>query len=195
MKHDCVFVALCYLCPGIHQVPAVFGVSSITGKVALCEVIKAEASVPALHISHLSCYQLDQQPAGKPPSPRRLTTRDVSVFSSYGLSTSESAAAHLILSYVRNLEFEVFPPDQVGPVLIISAVSAFLMESWVARSGNNSGSSVRKKRTRCFQNGLHFKIQSLSFSLSSFNCFCNVWLFKSGFMFIFYNLLHVRVLS
>lgn len=36
--------------------PSCVGVSSITGKLALCEVIKVEASVPTLHISHLSYY-------------------------------------------------------------------------------------------------------------------------------------------
>ena len=65
MKHVivcvCVFVSLCvcvfFPVPWHPSGPSCVGVPSITGKLALCEVIKVEASVPTPHISHLSCCE------------------------------------------------------------------------------------------------------------------------------------------
>lgn len=102
----CLFLSVC-LCvcvcgqalfvPWPPSGPSCVGVPFITGKLALCEVIKVEASVPTLHISHLSCYKLDQQPAAKPPSLLRLRTHDASRFSSYGFSRSDRVTAGFLL--------------------------------------------------------------------------------------------------
>lgn len=112
----CVCVLFFFPVPWHPSGPSCVGVPSITGKLALCEVIKVEASVPTPHISHLSCCE--PRPAARAGlSARADDTRCQCLFIMWTLAIRQSrcrivADALLILLHVRIQECKVFPPDE-----------------------------------------------------------------------------------